>query len=101
MSNINFVCPVCKRLLSKVDNVLKCPSGHSYDIARQGYCNLLLVDKKHSAMPGDNQLMVNSRFNFLSKGYYAQLSECVCQQINKHFDSGINLLDAGCGYGYN
>lgn len=80
--------------------MIKCKNNHSFDISKQGYCNLLLVDKKHSAAPGDNQLMVQSRFDFLSKGFYKKLSDCLCQQVDKHFDYAINILDAGCGYGY-
>ncbi|WP_369678558.1 putative RNA methyltransferase, partial [Ruminococcus sp. CAG:57] len=36
-----YVCPICKKRLRKLDNVWHCQNGHSFDIARKGYVNLL------------------------------------------------------------
>ena len=69
--------------------------GHSFDKAKEGYVNLLLKNasgKRH----GDDKLMVQSRKNFLDKGYYAKLREKIGEILGKD-----NLvLDSGCGEGY-
>lgn len=69
--------------------------GHSFDKAKEGYVNLLLKNasgKRH----GDDKLMVQSRKNFLDKGYYAKLREKIGDVLGKD-----NLvLDSGCGEGY-
>ena len=55
--------------------VLRCPAGHSFDIARQGYVNLL----PGGARPGtaDTAGMVAARAAFLSAGHYAPLAGVV------------------------
>lgn len=47
-----FRCPVCGAPLSREERVYRCPAGHSYDIAREGYTYLLPPNQKHSAAPG-------------------------------------------------
>lgn len=32
-----FRCPVCGAPLDRGDRAYRCPAGHSYDIAREGY----------------------------------------------------------------
>ncbi len=95
MNNINFLCPVCKSPLEKFEGSLKCSSGHSFDIAKQGYVNLLLKNgsgKRH----GDDALMVIARQSFLDKGYYSKMRDALCEIVGK----GNVVLDAGCGEGY-
>ena len=41
-----------------------CIQGHSFDIAREGYVNLLLPNQKHSKSPGDSKDMMESRRSF-------------------------------------
>ena len=52
---MNLLCPVCGAELNRLDNRFVCPRGHSFDIARQGYVNLLPVQQKHSRLPGDTR----------------------------------------------
>ena len=47
-----FRCPVCGAPLDRGDRAYRCPAGHSYDIAREGYTYLLPPNQKHSADPG-------------------------------------------------
>lgn len=96
----SLICPVCNCPLKHVDNKLTCLGGHSFDLAKQGYCNLLLANKKHSLQPGDNKLMVQARIDFLSKGYYHSLADSICNIINDLFINSADILDAGCGFGY-
>ncbi len=97
-----FICPVCKKILKKKNNCYKCEKNHTFDISKDGYVNLLLPNSKNSSLPGDNKLMVNSRREFLEKGYYSILSENINNTLYKHLDKSIYniILDTGCGEGY-
>jgi 23S rRNA (guanine745-N1)-methyltransferase len=98
-----FCCPVCKETLHQQEKTLLCSKGHSYDIAREGYVNLLLANQKASKEPGDSPEMLRARRNFLNSGYYRRLAENVADIIIRHIDKtdeNVTILDAGCGEGY-
>ena len=59
-------CPICAGFLEQKERSFICEKGHSFDMARQGYVNLLPVQNKHSAQPGDTKAQVNARRAFLS-----------------------------------
>lgn len=65
-----FICPVCAAALQREERRYICPAGHSFDRAKEGYCNLLPVNRKHSKAPGDDKAMAAARSVFLGKGYY-------------------------------
>ncbi|MFR6086734.1 MAG: putative RNA methyltransferase [Oscillospiraceae bacterium] len=50
-----FVCPICGAALEREPGRYRCPAGHSYDVAREGYTHLLPANRKHSKMPGDDK----------------------------------------------
>lgn len=91
-------CPVCGAPLSVCEKSYVCPSRHSYDIAKQGYVNLLLGHG--AAVHGDNALMISARTRFLSGGYYAPLAKALAACIARQAQKGCVLLDVGCGEGY-
>lgn len=95
-----FRCPVCGAALARGEHAYRCPAGHSYDIAREGYTYLLPPNQKHSAAPGDDRGMAQARREFLSKGYYAPLLNTLCSQILFRSGDSPVILDAGCGEGY-
>ncbi|MCI8442586.1 MAG: methyltransferase domain-containing protein [Provencibacterium sp.] len=95
-----FCCPVCGRPLRQEEKAYRCPARHTYDIAAQGYVNLLLPQKKSSADPGDNAEMVQARTRFLSCGAYRPLSDRVNRLILENTGPAPALLDLGCGEGY-
>ncbi|MEG2414147.1 MAG: methyltransferase domain-containing protein [Clostridia bacterium] len=95
-----FVCPKCHKALAKIDGALICADNHCYDIAREGYVNLLLPNKKNSLAPGDNKTMVVARKNFLDKDFYLPLATKVAEIVNEFAPQDITLLDSGCGSGY-
>lgn len=95
-----FRCPVCGEPLTRGESAYRCPGGHSYDIAREGYVYLLPSNQKHSAAPGDDRQMAQARRAFLSKGYYEPLLNTLCCQILNCTGSGPVVVDAGCGEGY-
>ena len=76
-----------------------CPSRHSFDMARQGYVNLLTVQQKHSLAPGDTREQVLSRRAFLEAGFYAPIAGTLIDTAKKYGVSG-EILDIGCGEGY-
>ncbi len=95
-----LLCPKCRKPLVKKDNVYLCEMGHSYDISKEGYVNLLLPNKKNSLLPGDNKEMVQAREQFLNKDYYKPLQEAILKYLNSNYSKDITMLDAGCGTGY-
>jgi len=103
-NNELYRCPVCHLSLKKGERSYFCSNKHSFDIARKGYVNLLLVNQKGSKEPGDTKEMVLSRRNFLAKGYYGplakKLGEIITQLTSTDKDDRIAFLDAGCGEGY-
>lgn len=42
---MDYRCPLCAQPLAEEGNCLRCAAGHSFDIARQGYVNLLNVQQ--------------------------------------------------------
>lgn len=93
-----LMCPVCRQPLSLTDRTWRCDNKHSYDVAKQGYVNLHVVQHKHSKNPGDTPESVQARRAFLSAGHYAPLQQAVVEKIRSLRIE--NLLDIGCGEGY-
>lgn len=95
-----ILCPICARPLGEEPSRLVCPNGHSFDIARQGYVNLLPVTQKHSLHPGDTKQQVAARREFLDEGYYAPIGQAVAQAAMEFCPDAREILDIGCGEGY-
>ncbi len=87
-------CSVCAEPVSLTGRTLRCERRHSFDLARQGYVNLL-----HARIPAgtaDTAPMVDARAAFLSSGAYAPLAEAVAEVGSA---PGL-IIDAGAGSGY-
>jgi 23S rRNA (guanine745-N1)-methyltransferase len=97
-----LVCPICKDELLKEERSYRCKNNHNYDMAKQGYVNLLLSSKKKSKNPGDDREMVESRKRFLEAGFYEKISEKVNELVAESAGSekDLKILDIGCGEGY-
>lgn len=96
----NLICPVCGEPLLQQGGSLVCSERHTYDIARQGYVNLLPVQQKHSISPGDTAEMLAARRNFLGGGHYTQICRDVITAIRAHSGNNPTIVDIGCGEGY-
>ena len=96
---MNLLCPICSEQLNQQDRQFVCPQNHSFDVARQGYVNLLAVQQKHSLNPGDTREQVLSRREFLERGYYAPILDTLITEARALGISG-EILDVGCGEGY-
>lgn len=95
--SFSFSCPVCGSFLEKDGGSFRCANGHCYDIAKQGYVNLLQSQKSSSKRHGDDKLMVKSRSDFLDKGYYNLLADKITETVVENAFVGMKLIDLGCG----
>jgi len=93
-----IICPLCRHTLERGDKVWRCRTGHSFDVAREGYVNLLPVQHKNSRDPGDDPQMVLARREFLQAGHYQPLREAVLKLLAPL--QAKSILDIGCGEGY-
>jgi 23S rRNA (guanine745-N1)-methyltransferase len=91
-------CPVCAGDLAGDERVLRCATGHSFDIARQGYAGLL-TGNAHIGT-ADTADMVAARAEFLHGGHFAPLAELVAERAAAGAPDEGCVLDAGAGTGY-
>ncbi len=100
----NLACPIDGLLLKRQEKNLLCSSGHNFDMSRQGYTNLLLVQHKSSRDPGDSKEMVLARKRFLETGAYKTIAQAIAKQAESYLGKNTaeprRILDAGCGEGY-
>ena len=95
-----LVCPVrgCRVALAREEKRVVCPQGHSFDIARSGYINLLQPQERRSKNPGDTADAVASRRRLHDRGVTEPLLRGIAEII--HAGPGDVVLDAGCGDGF-
>lgn len=95
-------CPLDGAPLRRSGASWRCPAGHCFDIAAQGYTNLLPVQDKRSRDPGDSKEMVAARRRFLESGAYEQIAAAVSHAVLADLPPtpDLSCLDAGCGEGY-
>ena len=91
-----LICPVCGGALTQTGRSLRCGAGHCFDLAKEGYVNLLTGSRPGDAT-GDSREAARYRRDFLNKGYYAPLREALCARFAGR--SG-RLLDLCCGEGW-
>ncbi|HEX6592853.1 MAG TPA: methyltransferase domain-containing protein [Moraxellaceae bacterium] len=91
-------CPLCQAPLQAAEKAATCSNGHSFDRAREGYFNLLPVQKKNSLDPGDDADMVAARHAFLEAGFYAPFRDTLLGLVEPL--RPVHLLDSGCGEGW-
>lgn len=93
-------CPMDQTAFEFCGASLRCAHGHSFDVAKQGYVNLLSAADKRSKDPGDSREMIVARRDFLEGGHYAPVAGQLVAMISPLLESGSLLADAGCGEGY-
>lgn len=96
----SFCCPLDGKALRLKEKVWRCPAGHSFDVASQGYVNLLPVQDKRSRDPGDSREMVAARRRFLEAGFYQPIAAALAEAVLADLPTAAACLDAGCGEGY-
>ncbi|GAA4567339.1 methyltransferase domain-containing protein [Micromonospora coerulea] len=97
-------CPVCGEPLTEVAagtaRALRCPRRHSFDIARQGYVNLLAGRAPHA---GDSAEMVAARADFLAAGHYDTIATALATmaaEVAAPVGAYPLVVDAGAGTGW-
>lgn len=95
-----LLCPVrdCHLPLTREAKRAVCPRGHSFDIARSGYINLLQPQDRRSKHPGDSKEVIAARRRLNDLGVTRSLLDSIAEIIEPH-DSDV-VLDAGCGDGF-
>jgi 23S rRNA (guanine745-N1)-methyltransferase len=93
-------CPLDGLPLTPANGCLRCENAHTFDIARQGYVNLLGAQHKRSRDPGDSKAMIAARRRFLDAGFYRPLPEHLAQLLPAKLGPDSLIVDAGCGEGY-
>jgi 23S rRNA (guanine745-N1)-methyltransferase len=94
---------VCGRPLSRLGPRYTCDQRHSFDVAREGYVNLLRAGQRRSR--GDTVQMLRARRAFLSEGYYDRLADRLSERLLelaqiRSGDEECRVLDVGCGEGF-
>ena len=112
-----LLCPYCQSPLLVDAKTWLCDGSlnnkgtrHPFDVARQGYVNLLPVQNKKSKDPGDSQESIDARHRFLSQGFYQPLQQLIAnlvqakaEPLEQSSQSQLDTqtwLDVGCGEGY-
>jgi 23S rRNA (guanine745-N1)-methyltransferase len=90
---------VCRARLCLIQDERRweCPVGHSFDVAREGYVNLLLAGQRRSHQPGDSAEMVTARHRFLATGAFDPMSDALADVVGRERPTVV--LDVGCGEG--
>ncbi|HEX9065814.1 MAG TPA: methyltransferase domain-containing protein [Streptosporangiaceae bacterium] len=96
-------CPNCDDSLRRAGGTLRCPAGHSFDIARQGYVSLLPPGP--AAGRGDTAAMVAARQRFLAGGHFAPIASALAAAAGAPSETSPAttprcVADVGAGTGY-
>ncbi|MFJ7408363.1 MULTISPECIES: putative RNA methyltransferase [unclassified Lysinibacillus] len=87
-----FACPICQESIQVYDQGrLTCSANHSFDIAKQGYVNMLT----HSVASKYSKDLFESRKAIIDSGLYDPLEEKIAELIGE----AKTVLDTGCGEG--
>lgn len=92
-----LACPVCGDRLAADGANLRCPAGHAFDVARQGYVNLAAG---RAPATGETPAMVAARAAFLGAGHYAPLVDAVALRAAAAAGTEGMIVDAGAGTGH-
>jgi 23S rRNA (guanine745-N1)-methyltransferase len=87
---------VCSGALHHEPGLLRCASRHSFDIAREGYVNLLTSADRERGIEGDTRAMLHARRRFLDAGHFAPLLDA----LREHVNGARCVVEVGCGEGY-
>jgi 23S rRNA (guanine745-N1)-methyltransferase len=89
-----LACPHCGARLAPAGTAVRCAAGHGFDVARQGYVNLL---SGKASVGGDSAEMVAARAAFLDAGHYAPIMAAV---VGAAGNAPGCVADLGAGTGH-
>lgn len=90
----------CGHALAPSGGALRCPAGHAFDRAREGYWNLLQPQDRRSADPGDRREALDARRRWLARGFADGLVGTLRGVVDRcALVPGGLAVDLGCGEG--
>jgi 23S rRNA (guanine745-N1)-methyltransferase len=91
-------CPHGEPTLDLADGSLVCPAGHRFDVARQGYVNLLVGPAPAAA---DTAAMVAARERIQAAGHHAAITAGIVAAVQASASDGVHgtVVDVGAGTG--
>jgi 23S rRNA (guanine745-N1)-methyltransferase len=89
-------CPHCAAELALSGALVRCATGHSFDVARQGYVSLLTGAARPGS--GDTAAMIAARKAFLAAGHFDPLAAALVEHA-RGAPAGGCVLDLGAGTG--
>jgi 23S rRNA (guanine745-N1)-methyltransferase len=95
-----LVCPACETTLEWNRKECRCANGHFFDLAKEGYANLLLSHQRRSNHPGDDDKMIQARRRFFDSGAFDSLTNFLTDSAIINRQSAMSILDCGCGEGH-
>lgn len=93
-----WTCPKCELPLALEGRTFVCANRHSYDLAKEGYVNLMPTGKKIAATVGDSAEMFAARREFFASGFYEPLRRRITELVVAETPKTVG--DIGCGEGY-
>ncbi|TDU86684.1 23S rRNA m(1)G-748 methyltransferase [Kribbella voronezhensis] len=88
-------CPVCADGLALIARTARCPRGHAFDLAKQGYLNLL--PSASTGIEGDSAAMIDARAAFLAGGHYAPIRDALIAHTPPE---ATHFAEVGAGTAY-
>jgi len=92
-----LACPHCAADLALAGGMVRCASGHGFDVAKQGYVNLT---PGRVTVTGDSKAMVAARADFLAAGHFQPISDAVTAAVTAALRSPGCIADLGAGTGH-
>jgi 23S rRNA (guanine745-N1)-methyltransferase len=97
-------CPICRLDLKAAAGTLACRNRHSFDLAREGYVNLLAPGRRRPAEGGDRLDQLKHRAAFLEAGHFDFIAATIRSRLQSiaalPTDRSWGVLDAGSGTGH-
>jgi 23S rRNA (guanine745-N1)-methyltransferase len=91
-------CPLCKSGFTAAAGALVFRNGHSFDIAHEGYVNLLQSRRRRPGARGDSPAQLRHRAEFLDASHLDALTTTIVARVEG--SSPERILDAGSGTGH-
>jgi 23S rRNA (guanine745-N1)-methyltransferase len=91
----------CDEPLRRYDQAMRCTRGHSYDIARRGYVNLLQPQDRRSRRAGDSKRAVEARAELMRAGIGRGVVDAIVELVRRLPLPGSPplVVDLGSGSG--
>jgi 23S rRNA (guanine745-N1)-methyltransferase len=94
---MSLTCPLCREALAVAAKTCRCPRGHSFDRAKEGYVSLLHGRQKGEGR-GDSREMILARDRVHRAGVFDPLVAALAALPFDRFPR--ELLELGCGEGF-